>query len=517
MTVGVGTGCVMRASICGKSERILLRGAAVLLLGGLTAGCSSSAMRFGEITDGLFTGSTPNQRSIVENNQPYPANQPAAANSSATRSAVRPVDVSAGQVSRGALPPVGSQAAASAKAAVADEVSTQKQKIVARADALDQAATGTVKSATAPLEDNIKGWSRTGGTQITTKDGETVYNLSRRFGVPADIIMKMNGISADSGLKAGQKVVIPTYVYSSTAGVSAPDNDPKTAESKSSRGTQPLDKPKPAEQPANNLAVLPSTPKVKETAAVASETSPDNKTKTAAANGTYTVVDGDSLSKVARKTGVSVEALKQANGLKDGNIRIGQTLKLGAGGKPAAVVADAKKPGNVDVNAKTASISPADKKPDAAKVAEYTPPKKAIADAEKESDAAAPQGTGIDRMRWPVRGKVVSGYGSTGGGRNDGIDISVPSGTPVKAAENGVVIYAGDGLKEFGNTLLVRHENGLVTVYGHASELKVQRGQKVKRGDEIAVSGMSGNAKSPKLHFEVRKNSSPVDPSGFLE
>lgn len=116
-----------------------------------------------------------------------------------------------------------------------------------------------------------------------------------------------------------------------------------------------------------------------------------------------------------------------------------------------------------------------------------------------------------------MRGKVVSGYGSSGGSRNDGIDISVPSGTPVKAAENGVVIYAGDGLKEFGNTVLVRHDNGLVTVYGHASELKVQRGQKVKRGDEIAVSGMSGNAKSPKLHFEVRKNSAPVDPSGYLE
>ena len=87
----------------------------------------------------------------------------------------------------------------------------------------------------------------------------------------------------------------------------------------------------------------------------------------------------------------------------------------------------------------------------------------------------------------------------------------------MKAAENGVVIYAGNGLKEFGNTVLVRHDNGLVTVYGHASELKVQRGQKVKRGEEIAESGMSGNAKSPQLHFEVRKDSSPVDPSTYLE
>jgi murein DD-endopeptidase MepM/ murein hydrolase activator NlpD len=119
-------------------------------------------------------------------------------------------------------------------------------------------------------------------------------------------------------------------------------------------------------------------------------------------------------------------------------------------------------------------------------------------------------------MRWPVRGRVISGFGS-GGKDGDGIDISVPEGTPVKAAENGVVIYAGNGLKEFGNTVLVRHEDGLVTVYGHASSLQVTRGQKVKRGQEIALSGMSGTTDSPKLHFEVRKNSAPVDPKSFLE
>ena len=128
-----------------------------------------------------------------------------------------------------------------------------------------------------------------------------------------------------------------------------------------------------------------------------------------------------------------------------------------------------------------------------------------------------PDATGIGRMRWPVRGRVISAYGSGGGKKNDGIDISVPEGTPVKAAENGVVIYAGDGLKDFGNTVLVRHESGLVTVYGHASELKVSRGQTVKRGQEIAVSGMSGATDAPKLHFEVRKNSAPVDPATFLE
>jgi murein DD-endopeptidase MepM/ murein hydrolase activator NlpD len=151
-------------------------------------------------------------------------------------------------------------------------------------------------------------------------------------------------------------------------------------------------------------------------------------------------------------------------------------------------------------------------------VSGYTAPKKTVSDVEQGAGEAAPDATGIGRMRWPVRGKVVSDFGDARGPKkNDGIDIAVPEGTPVKAAENGVVIYAGDGLKDFGNTVLVRHENGLVTVYGHASSIKVARGETVKRGQEIAVSGVSGSADTPKLHFEVRKDSAPVDPAGFLE
>jgi murein DD-endopeptidase MepM/ murein hydrolase activator NlpD len=174
-----------------------------------------------------------------------------------------------------------------------------------------------------------------------------------------------------------------------------------------------------------------------------------------------------------------------------------------------------KTPANVDP-VKTASTPPAPQQTASEKVASYTPPKQATKalDQVQDDGAQAPDSTGIGKMRWPVKGRVISGFGGPGG---DGIDISVPKGTPVKAAENGVVIYAGDGLKEFGNTVLVRHDNGLVTVYGNASELNVKRGQTVKRGEQIALSGMSGNANAPKLHFEIRKNSAPVDPSTYLE
>uniref|UniRef100_UPI002431F707 M23 family metallopeptidase n=3 Tax=Bartonella TaxID=773 RepID=UPI002431F707 len=130
----------------------------------------------------------------------------------------------------------------------------------------------------------------------------------------------------------------------------------------------------------------------------------------------------------------------------------------------------------------------------------------------------APQATGISKMRWPAQGRILSSFGQKeGSSTNDGIDIMAPEGSSVKAAENGVVIYAGDGLKEFGNTVLIRHENNIVTVYGHNSKILVQRGQKVRRGDEIAKSGMSGNASTPRVHFEVRKNSSPVNPIKYLE
>jgi murein DD-endopeptidase MepM/ murein hydrolase activator NlpD len=123
----------------------------------------------------------------------------------------------------------------------------------------------------------------------------------------------------------------------------------------------------------------------------------------------------------------------------------------------------------------------------------------------------------LPSFRWPVRGKVITGYGAkTNGKANDGINLAVPEGTPVKAAEDGVVAYSGNELKGYGNLILVRHSNGYVTAYAHASELLVKRGDTIKRGQIIAKSGQSGEASSPQLHFEIRKGSSPVDPLQFL-
>ncbi len=120
-------------------------------------------------------------------------------------------------------------------------------------------------------------------------------------------------------------------------------------------------------------------------------------------------------------------------------------------------------------------------------------------------------------FRWPVKGRIIAGFGATpNGAQNDGINLAVPEGTPIKAADDGVVAYAGNELKGYGNLVLIRHANGFVSAYANASELLVKRGDTIKRGQVIAHAGQTGNVTSPQLHFEIRKGSTPVDPTKYL-
>jgi murein DD-endopeptidase MepM/ murein hydrolase activator NlpD len=130
--------------------------------------------------------------------------------------------------------------------------------------------------------------------------------------------------------------------------------------------------------------------------------------------------------------------------------------------------------------------------------------------------SAEPAGS-LPGFRWPVRGRVIAAFGPKPNGvQNDGINLAVPEGTPIKASEDGVVAYAGSELKGYGNLVLVRHPNGFVTAYAHASDILVKRGETVKRGQVIAHAGQTGNVTSPQLHFEIRKGATPVDPSQYL-
>ncbi len=435
-------------------------------------------------------------------NQPYPAAQPAYGSSA--RMASAPVSVQRSELAApGAVAPVHEKQVALAQpfpAAVAPKKSAPV--IVPPKADTDSIVTGTTPK--------VSGWSATNAPSVTLRPGESVATLARRYGVPEKEILRANGLKTASAAKPGQVILIPTY-NGGAAKASAQTAD-------LSKGGQA---PQPGKSQEQNVAVMPGANSARDKAVASAD--PTGKMPAGkgpkGAGGTYVVKPGDSLAKIAKATGNSIDELKAANNLGAGSIRIGQELSIpnGAGSpdamKTASIPAKADpKPVAQPVSATTtAAAQPATYK---APVATET-----VDDAaKKEVASAAPEATGIGKYRWPVRGAVIAAYGANvNGSRNDGIDISVPQGTPIKAAENGVVIYAGNGLKELGNTVLVRHDDGTVTVYGNADTLSVTRGQKIQRGQTVAVSGMSGNVKQPQVHFEVRKDATPVNPITFLE
>jgi murein DD-endopeptidase MepM/ murein hydrolase activator NlpD len=128
-----------------------------------------------------------------------------------------------------------------------------------------------------------------------------------------------------------------------------------------------------------------------------------------------------------------------------------------------------------------------------------------------------PDGAAYGDFQWPVSGTVGSGFGGRGGRHHDGIDILAPEGTPVRAAETGMVTYAGNGLRGYGNAATLDHGGGATTLYGHLEEIHVQSGDAVTRGSVIGTVGKTGNATTSHLHFELRLQGRPVDPVDLLQ
>lgn len=315
-----------------------------------------------------------------------------------------------------------------------------------------------------------KGWSQNGGTTIIVGTSDTMEGLSHRYGVTTADILKANGYKGPRALQPGQQLIIPPRAVAAAPAAAAP---------------------KPVA--AAPVAAPPSV---------------------------HVVNRGDTLLSIAQRNRVPVAELAKANGIDaKAPLKLGQKITV-PGAKSAAAPAAvqpavaAAQPAAVAAPAtKMAAAEPASK--EKARLAQATTtPEAAVA----ETPVKTAEATGaLPTFRWPVRGRVVTGYGAkTNGKSNDGINVAVPEGTPVKAAEDGVVAYSGNELKGYGNLILVRHSNGYVTAYAHASELLVKRGETIKRGQIIAKSGQSGEVGSPQLHFEIRKGSSPVDPLQFL-
>lgn len=278
---------------------------------------------------------------------------------------------------------------------------------------------------------------------------------------------------------------------------------------------------------------------------------------------TYQVRRGDTLRAVAERTGASVEAIARANGLEPPYpIRAGQTLRIPAGryhlvrqGESGIAIARAYGvdwsrivssnefsesyvlragqriliPGAAMSGPSRAAERAAAFRLDVEDIltggepalASNQTPAKPVARATRvlppSAAIAPPKRLAGGGFVWPVKGRVVKRFGpGASGERNDGIKIAVPVSTPVRATADGVVAYAGDGIAALGGLIIVKHGAGWTSVYGHASKLLVSRGQSVKRGQTIALSGETGYADRPELHFELRRGRKPVDPQSQL-
>jgi murein DD-endopeptidase MepM/ murein hydrolase activator NlpD len=326
-------------------------------------------------------------------------------------------------------------------------------------------------ASTAPRSIAANGtWSAADGTTIIVGTSDTVDSLAQRHGVPAREIMRANGLPTPRNLQPGQQLVIPRQVMPAAPTMAAPQTKPAAM--------------------------------------------------VASASGIHVVNPGETLHSIARKNNIPAAKLAKAN-----NIPVTTQLRTGTkltvpgmkGTAMAAAPAQVVQPKPAQVAA-AAAAKPAAPAP---VVVAAVPKREAanLASETKEIEKEVKQDAtgGLPSFRWPVRGRVIAAYGAkTSGKQNDGINLAVPEGTPVKAAEDGVVTYAGNELKGYGNLVLVRHSNGYVTAYAHASELMVKRGETIKRGQTIAKAGQTGEVASPQLHFEIRQGSTPVDPSKFL-
>lgn len=342
-------------------------------------------------------------------------------------------------------------------------------------------------TATVPQPEIATAPAATGST-ITVGPGMTLYSVARANNVSVSQLAAANGLKAPYAVRTGQTLRLPGAVATQatpTESFAEPESTPIA--------------PKPGVKVEQTITHFPAKP----------------------AAGLHTVASGDTLFSLGRSYGVSPYAIADANGLPhDGELKLGQQIKIPGGKAPAAATAAAPKLAAApETSALPAPEEPAATEDQVAAAPEATKPVKdqsSIPASESETAVQAPI-DGVAGMRWPVRGKIISGFGPKANGlKNEGINIAVPEGTSIRAAADGVVAYAGNELKGYGNLVLIRHDDGYVTAYAHAKELFVKRGDTVKRGDVIAKAGQTGSVSSPQLHFEVRKGAVALDPMKFL-
>ena len=333
-------------------------------------------------------------------------------------------------------------------------------------------------------------WTSQGGMSVIAANGESASVLANRYNVPTDALLHANGFRSAADVRPGTRLVIPVYQAGGHVAENRAESDPRPhgrerlAKTMSDRDARKVKHEEIAERDDRHSKAAKHDDEVmhwKKGPAPArmGEASPKSKAEMRKAE-----LEDKHAAKKAELDDAKAARKAAKEQAKAEQLSHGKVAKAEIEEHPVREVpAVAPHKAQADT-APTGSLPPAD-----------------------EKVAGGPE------FRWPAHGRIIGGFKSGG---NDGINIAVPEGTAVKAAESGTVAYAGNEIKGFGNLVLIRHPNGFVSAYANNGSLDVKRGEQVKRGQTIATSGQSGNVASPQLHFELRKGSTPVDPTRYL-
>ena len=366
-------------------------------------------------------------------------------------------------------------------------------------------------SSTAPM-------SRLGATVVVSR-GETLSAIARRHGTDAATIARLNNLKSPFGVQAGQKLTLPGAPEAVAVAARPVAPVPGPAKSKAVEPLKPLavrapSIPPPVAEPVSQVTV-PSSPRSSVQAVPLA--APEPVRPPPVARDLIKVEPAKPVSPpVPSVVGVlKLEAQKPEPAQ--------PAMPVVARVEPAAPVIVAKAEGPAPV-ALPAVIS-SEPRPTVSRTKPVIAPEPEARITPAAFKAPSPK-TSIDEppprsgrhFQWPVKGRVISSYGPQPGGlRNDGLNIAASRGDKVIAADNGVVAYAGDDLKGFGNLVLIKHAGGFVTTYAHNEKLMVKRGDRVKRGQVVATVGASGSVTQPQVHFQIRQGAHAVDPRPLME
>ncbi|MFN7039119.1 MAG: peptidoglycan DD-metalloendopeptidase family protein [Alphaproteobacteria bacterium] len=311
---------------------------------------------------------------------------------------------------------------------------------------------------------------------IIVKSGDSLLSLSNKYKISYSDLLKANNLSEDHVLKAGEKIRLPKANY-------------------------------------------------------------------------HKVQEGETLSKIARQYNIPIQKLAEMNNMNEPyRIRLGQLIsipnnnfiasndvessnsleednssyspmKIKQLDAPDAQSINTDESNTVDESNAEESIPEENEEelPSLKKDSEESEQENELPAVSKEPDENKPLAVQASKFIWPTEGTVISNFGPLeNGGKNDGINIESPEGTPIKAAASGVVVYSGNGLKGYGNLIILKHADSTLTAYAHQADLIVAKDAKVKQGQVIGHVGATGNVSSPQLHFAVRKGKKPVNPLNFL-